>query len=174
MSRRRNASKTITEISSLPNSEEEVDPKQVVSSASTTVESPGSSSAGSVGPTTASAPTPTDQLTISNDASGDNLAFEKTIGGNTVFDLGDENMEDDHFAAMLMQYNESVPAAPNHVAAVALQNVTPVLYHERPEDAQNDANFYSSMIEFDAFISSPMDFNDYFDFKAAAMPSPTT
>ena len=105
------------------------------------------------------------------DLSG-SLTFSKTIGGNAVFDLGDEDIDEDHFAAMLMEYNSSIPVAAIQTAAVSQRNATPVLYNEHTEDAQNDGNFYSAMVDFDPFISSSMDLNEFFDFQAASLPSP--
>lgn len=108
-----------------------------------------------------------------NNEPGDNLTFSKTAGGNAVFNLGDEEIDDDHLAAMLTEHNHSIATVPNHVAMTMSRNATPVLYHERTEDAQNDKNFYSSMIDFEEFTTSPIDLEDLFDFQAAAMPSPT-
>lgn len=75
--------------------------------------------------------------------------LHKTLGGNAVLELGDETMDDEAFAAMLEKYNQSIPAA-NNPTAVAIGN--PVIFYDEPsEAAQNDANFYSSILDYNPF-----------------------
>ena len=110
--------------------------------------------------------------TSSGDLASGILEFPKTAGGNTILDLGDEDLDEDHFATMLMEYNNTIPADPTPHAAVLRRNATPVLYNEPSEDAQNDANFYSAMVDFDPFMSSSTDLSDFFDFQAASLQDP--
>ena len=70
--------------------------------------------------------------------------------GNIVLNLGDEDLGDKELAAMIEAYNKDIPG-PRSAQEQRLQASTPpVLYAERSEAAQNDFNFYSSMIDWDA------------------------
>ena len=81
--------------------------------------------------------------------------LHKTLGGKAVIELGDENMDDETFAAMLEKYNKSIPPA-NTPAAVAARNNgnSVVLYDELSEAAQTDANFYSSVFDYNPFAGN--------------------
>ena len=75
--------------------------------------------------------------------------FETTPTGNAVFTLGDDSIEDDAaIMAMVHKHNKDLMALTTHYDATA----APVLYHERSEEAQNDASFYSNMLNFDAMF----------------------
>lgn len=79
----------------------------------------------------------------------------KTLGGNTVLDLGDETMDDEAFAAMLEKYNQSIPPANTPTAIASRNNGKPVvLYDEPSEAAQTDANFYSSVFDYNPFAGN--------------------
>lgn len=84
----------------------------------------------------------------------------RTLGGNVELELGDENVDDDAFAAMLEQYNNSVTHTTNPVAMAItpvsmgiIESRPPVIYNEPTEEAQNDSNFYSSMHDFNPFMT---------------------
>lgn len=78
----------------------------------------------------------------------------RTLGGNVELELGDENVDDNVLAAMLEQYNNSLPPQTNSpAAAMIIQAKPPVIYDELTEEAQNDSNFYSSMHDFDPFMT---------------------
>lgn len=81
--------------------------------------------------------------------------FPRTLRGNVTFELGDETMDDEAFAAMLEEYNESIPLAniPTLVATGQIQ-VPAVLYDEQSEAAQSDANFYSSVFDYNPFAGN--------------------
>ena len=81
--------------------------------------------------------------------------LHKTLGGKAVIELGDEDMDDQTLAAMLEKYNESIPPA-NTPAAVAARNNgnSVVLYDELSEAAQTDANFYSSVFDYNPFAGN--------------------
>ena len=66
----------------------------------------------------------------------------KNLAGNAMLELGDQDLDDDSFKAMLNEYNKSLLSSNNHVHNVlAHTTTTPVIYDEPAEDAQNDANF---------------------------------
>lgn len=73
--------------------------------------------------------------------------FETTIGGNIVFDMGDEDLEDETFEAMLEKFNATVTSNTNLTQAPA----STILFSEPTEQGQNDFNFYNSMVNFDSF-----------------------
>ena len=123
-------------------------------------------------PPALSAPDPMTAATPNDGLPGGIFKFSRTAGGNAIVDLGDENLKQDQFAAMLMEYNNTIPTAPTPQAAVSRRNATPVLYNEPSDYAQNDANFYSAMVDFDPFMSSSTDIGDFFDFQAASLQSP--
>lgn len=76
----------------------------------------------------------------------------KTRGGNLVLELGDEAMDDETFAAMLEKYNRSIPPANTPTTIAARNNGKPVvIYDEQSERAQTDANFYSSVLDYNPF-----------------------
>lgn len=95
--------------------------------------------------------------TETNDASATNQItsslseLPRTLGGNVELELGDENVDDDTLAAMLDQYNNSLP--PPTVGSYIAQQTPPVIYDEPTEEAQNDGNFYSSMHDFNPFMT---------------------
>lgn len=79
----------------------------------------------------------------------------KTLGGNVVLELGDETMDDETFAAMLEKYNQSIPPANTPNAIAARNDGKPaVLYDEPSEAAQSDANFYSSVFDYNPFAGN--------------------
>lgn len=79
----------------------------------------------------------------------------KTLGGNVMLEFGDETMDDEAFAAMLDKYNQSIPPANTPITAAARNNGNPVvLYDEPSEAAQNDANFYSSVFDYNPFAGN--------------------
>ena len=75
--------------------------------------------------------------------------FETTQAGNIMVNIGDEDLEDQELAAMLDAYNKDIPAPSTARTRFLQSTTTPVLYAERSEAAQNDVNFYSSMIDWD-------------------------
>ena len=79
----------------------------------------------------------------------------KTRGGNVVLELGDETMDDEAFAAMLEKYNQSIPPANTPNAVAARNNGNPAVFYDEPtEAAQNDANFYSSVFDYNPFAGN--------------------
>lgn len=79
----------------------------------------------------------------------------KTRGGNLVLELGDEAMDDEAFAAMLEKYNQSIPPANTPTTVAARNNGKPVvIYDEQSERAQTDANFYSSVLDYNPFAGN--------------------
>lgn len=81
--------------------------------------------------------------------------LHKTPGGNAELELGDETLDDEAFAAMLEKYNQSIPPA-NTPTAVRARNdgKTAVMYDEPSEAAQTDANFYSSVFDYNPFAGN--------------------
>ena len=77
----------------------------------------------------------------------------KTLAGNVTLGLGDEHLEDDDLSAMLEQHNQTLPQVNNPFGAILTNLQPPVLYDEPTEEAQNDRNFYSSLYDFDSFMS---------------------
>ena len=79
----------------------------------------------------------------------------KTLGGKVVLELGDEAMDDEAFAAMLEKYNQSIPPASTPTTVASRNNGNPVvLYDEPTEAAQTDANFYSSVFDYNPFAGN--------------------
>ena len=79
----------------------------------------------------------------------------KTVGGKSVLELGDETMDDVAFAAMLEKYNQSIPPANTPTAVAARNNGKPVVIYDEPsEAAQNDSNFYSSVLNYNPFAGN--------------------
>ncbi|KAL8781512.1 MAG: hypothetical protein Q9213_005985 [Squamulea squamosa] len=97
--------------------------------------------------------------------------FEKTPTGNAVFTLGDNSMDDDaSLMAMVKKYNEDLMAFTTHYDKTA----APVLYHQRSEEAQNDASFYSNMLKFDEIFASEYGVNDLLPFDTAMLATVRT
>ena len=79
----------------------------------------------------------------------------KTLGGNAVLELGDETMDDEAFAAMLEKYNHSIPPANTPNAVAARNNGKPAVFYDEPAEAtQTDANFYSSVFDYNPFAGN--------------------
>lgn len=79
----------------------------------------------------------------------------KTLGGKAVLELGDENMDDETFAAMLEKYNQAIPPANTPATIAARNNGNPVVIYDEPtEAAQTDANFYSSVFGYNPFAGN--------------------
>ena len=79
----------------------------------------------------------------------------KTLGGKAVLELGDETMDDEAFAAILEKYNQSIPPANTPTAVAARDNGKPVVIYDEPsEAAQNDSNFYSSVLNYNPFAGN--------------------
>ncbi|KAL9035634.1 MAG: hypothetical protein Q9180_004758 [Flavoplaca navasiana] len=92
--------------------------------------------------------------------------FEKTPTGNAVFTLGDDSIEDDAtLMAMVQKHNEEFMASTTNYD----ESAAPVLYHERSEEAQNDASFYSNMLNFDAMFATEYGVNDLLPFDTAML-----
>ena len=85
--------------------------------------------------------------------------FETTYGGNITFDMGDEDLEDETFEAMLEKFNATVTSNTNLTQAPA----STILYSEPTEQGQNDFNFYNSMENFDSIEPSIDDVTYGFD-----------
>lgn len=93
-------------------------------------------------------------------------AFEKTPTGNVVFTLGDDSIEDDAtLMVMLQKHNEDLIAFTTHYDETA----APVLFHERSEEAQNDASFYGNMLNFDEMFTTEYGPNDLLPFDTAML-----
>ena len=81
--------------------------------------------------------------------------FERTMGGNPVFNFGNDSLDDGNFEDMLRKFNDSVDKAPIrqiHPNIPLLDPKAPVLHSERIEAAKNDFAYYES--EFDQMVSS--------------------
>ncbi|KAI4239509.1 MAG: hypothetical protein LQ349_000322 [Xanthoria aureola] len=79
-------------------------------------------------------------------------AFGKSFTGNAVFTLGDDSIEDDAtLVAMVQKHNQNVRALIAH----PVQSAAPILFHEQPEEVQNDASFYGNMLNFDEMFPNP-------------------
>ena len=78
--------------------------------------------------------------------------LEKTPGGNPVFTLGDVDLGDDDFAAMLEAYNNSLnlPVNPPQAIGARRLNNTPMIYSERVDEDQDDFNFMNNIMNWDA------------------------
>ncbi|KAL8863467.1 MAG: hypothetical protein Q9178_000148 [Gyalolechia marmorata] len=101
---------------------------------------------------------PTDTATVPE--------FETTPTGNAVFTLGDDLIEDDAaIMAMVHKHNKDLIALTTHYDATA----APVLYHERSEEAQNDASFYSNMLNFDAMFVAEHGIDDLLPIDTAIL-----
>ena len=92
--------------------------------------------------------------------------FEKTPGGNLVVNIGDQDMDDEAFKAMLEEYNKSLPPLSRQALARAGSGC-PVIYNELSEEAQNDFNFYNSMVNWESVerenAQAEADFQAQFD-----------
>ena len=127
---------------------------------------------------TSSAPAPTAAPLNNNGISASVPDFSTTLGGNAFFELGDAELSDADFAAMLQNYNNSLPTP----TTTRMENQTrrqqpPVLYNERTEEAQNDVNFYSPMFDFETiseFLTAEVDMDAFFNFNDASLPSTNT
>ena len=79
----------------------------------------------------------------------------KTLGGNVVLELGDEAIDDKAFAAMLEKYNQSITPANTPAAIASRNNGNPMaIYDEPTEAAQTDANFFSSVLDYNPFAGN--------------------
>ncbi|KAL8810230.1 MAG: hypothetical protein Q9223_007801 [Gallowayella weberi] len=85
--------------------------------------------------------------------SAEAVKFDKTSTGNAVFTLGDNSIDDATLLAMLQNHNHDVMGRPHNNTAA------PVLFHERSEEAQNDANFYANMINIERMCPVQPDAN---------------
>ncbi|KAL8659681.1 MAG: hypothetical protein Q9226_000306 [Calogaya cf. arnoldii] len=93
-------------------------------------------------------------------------AFDKTPTGNAVFTLGDDSIEDDAtLMAMIQKHNEDMMASTTPYNETA----APVIFHERSEEAQNDASFYSNMLNFDEMFPDQYGPNELLPFDAAML-----
>ena len=72
--------------------------------------------------------------------------LERTEGGNVTFNLGDEGISDEAFAAMLQDYNESLPVSGSTHGKFLEALAPPVIHWELTEEAQNDKNFYDNAV----------------------------
>lgn len=71
--------------------------------------------------------------------------FETTAAGTPFFDLGDDNYDDDTFAAMLANFNANLGNNPSNLPG-------PVLYSEPTEEAQDDYNLFNTFLHFDRLL----------------------
>ncbi|KAL8681504.1 MAG: hypothetical protein Q9224_004636 [Gallowayella concinna] len=91
--------------------------------------------------------------------------FEKTSTGNAVFTLGDDSIDDATLLAMVQKHNEDVMASTNHYNETA----APVFFHERSEEAQNDAGFYANTLNFDEMYPAEHGANELLPMDAKAL-----
>ncbi|KAL8733627.1 MAG: hypothetical protein Q9166_002037 [cf. Caloplaca sp. 2 TL-2023] len=83
--------------------------------------------------------------------------FETTSTGNAVFTFGDDTInDDDDLLAMVKKHNDDLMAFTTNFNP----NGAPVLFHERSEEAQNDALFYGNTLNFTNMYSSEHDTNE--------------
>lgn len=81
--------------------------------------------------------------------------LSKTRSGNVVLELGDDTLDDAAFAAMLEKYNQSIPTANTPNAVAARNDEKPAVFYDEPsEAAQSDANFYSSVFDYNPFAGN--------------------
>ncbi|KAK4693975.1 hypothetical protein P7C71_g3526, partial [Lecanoromycetidae sp. Uapishka_2] len=95
----------------------------------------------------------TKTASTSSEAAPSAPELTRTLGGNVELELGDEDMDDNALAAMLEQYNNSVPQINNPIVTGIIESTPPVIYDEPTEEAQNDSNYYSSMHNFNPFMT---------------------
>lgn len=70
--------------------------------------------------------------------------FDTTLAGNIVFDMGNENLEEETMKAMLENFNATVDSNTD----LALGMGSAALFTDPTEQAQNDSNFYSNVVDF--------------------------
>ena len=70
--------------------------------------------------------------------------LERSEGGNVICNFGDEGISDEAFAAILQQYNDSLPVPGNTQGHFVETLAPPVIHWELTEEAQNDKNFYDN------------------------------
>lgn len=87
--------------------------------------------------------------------------FDTTLGGNIVFDMGDEGLEDENLFAMLEGFNDTIPSDNSPTRATT----STALFTEPTEQGQSDFNFYSNMVDFEN--SNPT--NHEFDYEYDAI-----
>ena len=71
-----------------------------------------------------------------------------------MIELSDKDLSDTDFSVMLQRYNDSIPQANNLVGAMLAHKIPSVIYDERTEEAQNDANFHSSQHDFNSWMTN--------------------
>ncbi|MCJ1396772.1 hypothetical protein MMC18_009664 [Xylographa bjoerkii] len=76
--------------------------------------------------------------------------LQKTATGNFVLTLGDEDMDDDQLLNLLESYNQTIPS-PLLPHLERITKTPAVIYSERSEENQNDANFFDAGLDFQVF-----------------------
>jgi hypothetical protein len=71
--------------------------------------------------------------------------FNTTPAGYPTFDLGDDNFDDDTFAAMLENFNATLD---NNTGSFP----SAVIYSDPTEEAQNDFNLFNTFLHFDELL----------------------
>ena len=103
--------------------------------------------------------------------------LDQTEGGNVIFTLGDIDLDDEEFAAMLETYNNNLNITINPLQAMlppAVQN-PPIIYSERVDEEQDDFNFENNAIDWDEFLVEADQFANELDtaFAASSIPLDT-
>ena len=92
--------------------------------------------------------------------------LQKTASGNFVLTLGDEEMDDDQLLKLLESYNKTIPS-PLLPHLERISKTPAVIYSERTEDNQNEANFFDAGLDFVAFnedaINAHQAYQELFD-----------
>ena len=94
----------------------------------------------------------TEATPVAHNASPSTL--NQTEGGNAIFTLGDADLDDEEFAAMLEAYNSDLNITINPLQAMlppAAQN-PPIIYSERVDEEQDDFNFENNAIDWNEFL----------------------
>lgn len=69
--------------------------------------------------------------------------------GNALFSMGADDFETQDLQLMLEDYNATMPKTMTSTNQVMVPAGTPVLYNELSQDAQDDFNFFSEVVDFD-------------------------
>ena len=100
--------------------------------------------------------------------------LNQTEGGNAIFTLGDADLDDEEFAAMLEAYNNNLNITINPLQAMlppAAQN-PPIIYSERVGEEQDNFNFENNAIDWNEFLVEADQFASELEtaFAASSIP----
>lgn len=84
--------------------------------------------------------------TFDDDFLADLPELETTEAGNPMFTLGDIDVSDEQLYAMVQEYNASI------AAGTPADAWTAAIYYERSDEAQNQLNFFNSVVDYDGSL----------------------